>query len=52
MGRLNINNFHIVMSYHKNSSLEGSGGVHYVLQDYGLQFFWIHLICAQRDSVK
>lgn len=44
--------FHTVMPYHKNSSLESGGTVHYVLQDDGLQLLRIHLIWAQRDSVK
>lgn len=41
-----------IVSNHENSSLEGGGGVHDVLQDDALQLFWIHLIRAQRDAVK
>lgn len=38
---LNLKN---TSDYHKDSSLKGGGGVHYALQDDGLQLFRVHLI--------
>lgn len=38
--------------YHKHGSLEGSGGVHYALQDDGFKLIRVHLVGFQRDSIK